>query len=167
MKACFFLSVMQVHLETPHPSGQHLQEYISVTIVPVQYQSTDLTRTFGDPQSMVPLAEVVHRFSGKLGEGNLGMLVCQNLHHQVAVEALPHLLSALRQSTLLPESNPRMRRNGPVVLPKYARPMVRVLPMMLGPNHGKPPSPFIPAKSLTICQPQTYQWIGLPSKSNV
>ena len=129
-------------LETPHPSGQHLQEYISVTIVPVQYQSTDLTRTFGDPQSMVPLAEVVHRFSGKLGEGNLGMLVCQNLHHQVAVEALPHLLPALRQSTLLPESNPRMRRNGPVVLPKYARPMVRVLPMMLGPNHGHHLPPY-------------------------
>ena len=32
--------------------------------------------------------------------------------------------------------------NGPVVLPKYARPMVRVLPTMLGPNHGHHQPPY-------------------------
>ena len=120
---------------------------------------------------MVPLAEVVHRFSGKLGEGNLGMLVCQNLHHQVAVEALPHLLSALRQLMLLPESNPRMRRNGPVVLPKYARPMVRVLPMMLGPNHGHHLPPYQTPKpkervGRTFVQGGAFCLKCLPSENN-
>ena len=47
-----------------------------------------------------PLDAIIHRgrrtaFRDKLGEGCLEMLVCQNLHHQVAMGAPPHQLPAL------------------------------------------------------------------------
>ena len=47
-----------------------------------------------------PLDAIIHQgrrtaFRDKLGEGCLEMLVCQNLHHQVAMGAPPHQLPAL------------------------------------------------------------------------
>ena len=77
-------------------------------------------------------------FRDKLGEGNLEMLVCQNLHYQVAVAGPAHTFyqRPCRQSnrTPLPAQSKGGGGGGPQSMLmsqsycQYARPMVGILP---------------------------------------